>query len=65
MEDDNYQYTEEDVEIALRFLRINFPRYATPENAVRVLIFCKEKATNIENLSSEAVENYLLDKEDN
>lgn len=65
MEDDNYQYTEEDVEIALRFLRIHCPRYATPENAVRVLIFCKEKATNIKNLSSEAVENYLLDKEDN
>lgn len=64
MEDDNYHYTEEDAEVALRFLRLHLPKYATPENAINVLIYCREKAKAIEELSSNEVEDFLVDFEE-
>lgn len=63
MEDDKYQYTEEDVEVALRFLRLQLPAYATPENAVKVLVYCHEQMISLEDFSAKSAEKVLLDLE--
>lgn len=41
--DDEYQYTKDDVEKMLHFLSTNFPNLATPENAVKALVYMREK----------------------
>ena len=64
MDDTNYQYSKEDVEIALRFLRLHLPRYATPENAIKVLMYCREKQKALESLSSDEAEKALKDLEE-
>ncbi len=64
MDDTEYKYTEEDVEAALRFLRLNFPTYATPENAIKVLFYIREHTIKIEELSTEEIENTLKDLDD-
>lgn len=64
MDKTDYKYTEEDVEAALRFLRLNFPSYATPENAIKVLVYTREHTVKLEELSTEDVEKTLQDLED-
>ena len=64
MDDTNYQYNEEDVEIALRFLRLHLPRYATPENAIKVLMYCREQQKALESISSDEAEKALKDLEE-
>ena len=64
MDDTNYQYNEEDVEIALRFLRLHLPKYATPENAIKVLIYSREQQKALESLSSDEAEKALKDLEE-
>ncbi len=64
MDNIGYSYTEEDVEVVLRFLRLNFPTYATPENATKVLIYTREHTVQLEELSSEEIEKSLQDLED-
>jgi hypothetical protein len=63
MKDDNYQYKEEDVETALRFLRLHLPDYATPENAIKVLVFMRNKVRPLDKLSGEDVGAILQDLE--
>lgn len=63
MDDSNYQYSKEDVEIALRFLRLHLPKYATPENAIKVLMFSREQQKALESLSSDEIEKTLQDLE--
>ena len=64
MDDTNYQYNEEDVEIALRFLRLHLPKYATPENAIKVLMYSREQQKALESLSSDEIEKTLQDLEE-
>ena len=64
MDNADYKYTEEDVEAALRFLRLNFPSYATPENAIKVLVYTRERTVKLEELSSEEIEKTLQNLED-
>ena len=65
MNDSNYQYNEEDVEIALRFLRLHLPKYATPENAIKVLMYSREQQKALESISSDEIEKTLQDLEEN
>lgn len=62
---DEYQYTKEDVETALHFLSTNFPKWATPENAVKVLVYLHDKTKTIEELSETELESLLKDLEEN
>ena len=64
MDDTEYKYTEEDVEATLRFLRLNFPSYATPENAIKVLVYTREHVVKLEELSAEEIQKTLQDLED-
>lgn len=64
MDDTEYKYTEEDVEAALRFLRLHLPTYATPENAIKVLVYMRDYTRSLEELSSEEIENVLQDLEE-
>ena len=64
MNDSNYQYSKEDVEIALRFLRLNLPKYATPENAIKVLMYSREHQKTLEEISADEIEKTLKDLED-
>lgn len=64
MDNTEYTYTEEDVAAVLRFLRLNFPAYATPENAIKVLVYTREHTVKLEELSSEEIEKTLQDLED-
>lgn len=64
MEDVNYKYTEEDVEVALRFLRLHYQKFATPENAIKVLKFSKKKFSKVDELSSDVIEKLLIDLEE-
>lgn len=63
MDDTEYKYTEEDVVIALRFLRLHLPTYATPENAIKVLVYVREHMRNLEELSPEEIEKTLQNLE--
>ena len=63
MDDSNYQYNKEDVEIALRFLRLHLPKYATPENAIKVLMYGREQQKALESISSDEIEKTLQDLE--
>ena len=64
MDDTEYTYTQEDVEAMLHFLSLNVPSYATPENAVKVLVYMYEQAKNAEEISPEEVEKILRDLEE-
>lgn len=63
MSDSDYKFKEEDVETALRFLRLHLPDYATPENAIKVLVYMNSKVKPLDKLSSEDVETILQDLE--
>ena len=64
MDNTDYQYNEEDVEIALRFLRLHLPKFATPENAIKVLMFSREQQKALESISSDEIEKTLQDLEE-
>ncbi len=64
MDNSNYQYTKNDVEIMVRFLRLHFPKFATPENAIKVLMFMREESRLIDDMTEEEIENILKDLED-
>ena len=64
MDNADYKYTEDDARAALRFLRLNFPSYATPENAIKVLVYTREHTVKLEDLSAEEIEKTLQDLED-
>lgn len=61
MEDVNYQYTEKDVEEVLRFLRLHVPDYATPENAIKVLVYTREKSMHLSDIPHEEIDRVVLD----
>lgn len=63
MDDEVYQYTEEDVEKALHFLSTNLQKYATPENAIKVLVYMHKHAENLETLSLEEIDAELSNLE--
>lgn len=63
MDDSNYKYTEADVEVALRFLRLSLPKYATPENAIKVLVYSREHLKKVEETNPEEIEKILQDLE--
>lgn len=50
MNDDQYQYTEADVEATLKLLRLHYPKFATPENAVKVLVYIHDETKSIEDM---------------
>lgn len=56
---EEYKYTKEDVEAALHFLSTNFPKLATPENAVKTLVYLYERTIAIEDLSGDELESLL------
>lgn len=62
---EEYKYTKEDVEAALHFLSTNFPNLATPENAVKTLVYLHEKTIAIEELSGDELESLLKNLEEN
>lgn len=64
MDDEAYTYTQEDVEKMLRMLRLNVPKFATPENAVKVLVYMREHTRKIEETSPEELEEILRDLEE-
>lgn len=63
MNEENYKYTEEDVEGALRFLRLHVPEFATPENAIKLLVYMREQSKKIEDISDDEIEKVLEDLE--
>ncbi|NCU38476.1 hypothetical protein EOL96_05485 [Candidatus Saccharibacteria bacterium] len=62
--DDEYQYTKEDVEKMLHFLSAYFPKLATPENAVKALVYLRDKTIAIEKASDDELKALLQDLED-
>ncbi len=64
MNNDAYQYTEEDVEKTLHFLSTNFPKIATPENAIKVLVYMREQTRSIEELSPEELDVVMQNQQD-
>jgi len=62
---EEYQYNKDDVETALHFLSTNFPKLATPENAVKVLVYLHDKTIEIEDLSGDELESLLKNLEEN
>jgi hypothetical protein len=61
MNNDAYQYTERDVEKTLHFLSTNYPKIATPENAIKVLVYMRDQTRSIEELSHEELNAILYD----
>jgi len=64
MSDDEYKITEDDILIALRYLRLNLPKYATPENAIKLLDQMQGHYKSLEELHPEVVEEMLRDFEE-
>lgn len=64
MNDEDFQYTESDVEVALHFLSTQTPQHATPENAVKLLVYIHEKTKGIEDTSIEELEALFEDLSD-
>jgi hypothetical protein len=64
MSDAEYKKTDEDILVALRYLRLNLPAYATPENAIKLLKQMHGHYKSLEELHPEVVEEMLKDLED-
>lgn len=62
---DDYEYTEQDVEEALHFLTLHAPKFATPENAVKVLMYLHEQTKELESTTPAELEELLNDLENN
>lgn len=63
MSNDNYKPTDEDILAVMRYLRLNLPDYAVPENAVKLLNFYKGFYDALEEMHPEHVEKILKDLE--
>ena len=61
---EEYHYTKEDVAKMLHFLSLHFPELATPENAIKVLVYLHEQYKSIEDVTAEELENILSDLEE-
>lgn len=61
---EEYKYKKEDVEKVLNFLSTNFPEKATPEYAVKVLVYLRKKTLAIEDLGGDELEVSLQDLEE-
>jgi len=59
MSEPEYQYPQEDIEAMLRYLRLNLPKYATPEKAIFLLEQDKIHIESLEELHPEVVEEML------
>ncbi len=63
MSDPEYDYPKEDIETALRYLRLNISEYATPKNAIRLLSYYHGHIENLEESHPEVIEEMLKDFE--
>jgi hypothetical protein len=63
MSDNNYEPTDEDILVVMRYLRLNLPEYAVPENAVKLLHFYKGFYDALEKMHPDQVEKILKDLE--
>lgn len=59
MADDEYKLTDEDVLAMLKYLRLNLPEYATPENAIFLLKNQKDYFKNLEEIDPEEIQKIL------
>jgi hypothetical protein len=64
MPDDEYKITKDDILAMLRYLRINLPMYATPENAIKILDQDSRYYKNLEEIDPKEIEKILQDLED-
>lgn len=64
MRNEDFQYTESDVETALHFLSVHTPQFATPENAVKLLVYIHEQTKEIEDTSPEELEDLFQNLEE-
>jgi len=64
MSDDEYKITKDDILIALRYLRLNLPKYATPENAIKLLDQMHGHYKSLEELHPDMIEKILKDLEE-
>jgi hypothetical protein len=63
MSEPQYQPTEEDILVALRYLRFSLPTYATPENAIKLLNYSHDHYKSLEELHPDMIEEVLKDLE--
>lgn len=63
MEDPEYQITKEDTLVMLKHLRHAAPEYATPENAIKLLVWQRTHYKALEELHPELIEEILKDFE--
>jgi hypothetical protein len=64
MAEDEYQISKDDILAMLRYLRINLPKYATPENAIKLLDQDHRYYKNLEKIDPKEIEKILTDLED-
>lgn len=64
MSDPEYHETKEDVLSMLHYLRVHLPKYATPENATKLLNYYHGYLRAMSDLYPEEVEQVLKDLED-
>ncbi len=64
MSEPEYKITQEDILVALRYLRLNLPDYATPEKAIQLLQHYRGHMEALAKLYPEEVEKILHDLED-
>jgi hypothetical protein len=64
MAKDDYKITQEDILTMLKYLRLNLPEHATPEEAVFLLAQQKDHIENLEALHPEVIEEMLKNFED-
>jgi|GEM_PF-1774585 len=64
MSEPNYQPTDEDILGMLHHLRLNLPEYATPENAIKLLVQMHGHYKSLEDLYPEQIEKILKDLEE-
>jgi hypothetical protein len=64
MDESEYRPTEEDILTVLRYLRLNYPEYATPEKAIGLLRHSRGYYKALEELHPDEVEKLLQDFED-
>lgn len=62
---EEYEYKKEDVEKVLNLLSTSFPEKATPEYAVKVLVYMREKTLAIEDLGGEDFKSLIKDLAEN
>jgi len=64
MSEPEYQPTKDDILTMLHHLRLTLPKYATPENAIKLLNYQHIHYKALEELYPEEIEKILKDRED-